>query len=97
MHFAQESGIYVQGNLRETGDLSDGYSSDDDLSWLGCLSFLGHTDVKGRDNSEICWRTTQQETVHTQIPHILCMSACSANRAHSKQDWKRLWLHLAPC
>lgn len=32
MHFAQESGIYVQGNLRETGDLSDGYSSDDDLT-----------------------------------------------------------------
>lgn len=46
-------------NLRETGDLSEGYSSDYDLSWLGLLSFLGHTDVKGSDSSQICRRTTQ--------------------------------------
>lgn len=32
MHFAQESGIYVQDNLRETEDFSEGYSSDDDLN-----------------------------------------------------------------
>lgn len=54
MHFAEESGIYVQDNLRETGDLSEGYSSDNDLNCLGHLSFLGHIDVKGRDSAEIC-------------------------------------------
>lgn len=32
MHFAQESGIYVQDDLRETGDLSEGCSFDDDLN-----------------------------------------------------------------
>lgn len=54
MHFAQESGIYVQDNFKETGDLGGGYSSDDDLNRLGCRSFLGHIDVKGRHSSEIC-------------------------------------------
>lgn len=93
MHFAQESGIYVQDNLRETEDLSEGYSSDDDLNWLGHLSFLGHIDVKGRDSSEICWRTTQQEMVCIQIPYIYCVSACSTSRAHSKWVWKRFCLN----
>lgn len=39
MHFAQESGIYVQDDLRETGDLSEGYSFDDDLSNLAVFPF----------------------------------------------------------
>lgn len=96
MHFAQESGIYIQDNLRETGDLSEGYSSDDDLSWLGLLSFLGHIDVKGRDSSEICWRTTQQETVYTQTPHIYCVAACSANGAHSKPRLEKTLTSFSP-
>lgn len=54
MHFAWECGIYIEANLRETGNQSEGYSSDSNLDWLCFHSFLGHTDMKPRDSFEIC-------------------------------------------
>lgn len=57
MHFARECGIYIEANLRETGNQSEGYSSDSDLGWLRFHSFPGHTDMRPTDSFEICQRS----------------------------------------
>lgn len=57
MHFARKCGIYIEANLRETGNQSEGYSSDSDLGWLRFHSFPGHTDMRPTDSFEICQRS----------------------------------------
>lgn len=73
MHFAGECGNYIEANLRETRNQSEGYSSDSDLGWLCFHSFLGHTDMRPRDSFEICQRS-QHMPGWTGIPHPFAFS-----------------------
>lgn len=74
LHFAGERRIYIEANLRETGNQSEGYSSDSDLGWLSFHSFLGHTDMKPRDSFEICQKS-QHMPGWNGIPHPFASSS----------------------
>ena len=74
MHFAWECGIYIEANLRETGNQSEGYSSDSDLGWLCFHSFLGHTDMRPSDSFQICQRS-QHMPGWNGIPHPFAFSS----------------------